>query len=383
MSKRTEQLITVDGKTLKVSNIEKVLYPEAGFTKGQVIDFFVRIAPWLLPHVQGRPLTLKRYPNGVNGMFFYEKNCPEHRPEWVQTAPVWSEGNQRIMQYCLAQDVPTLVWAGNLADLEFHTSLSMADDMDHPTCVVFDLDPGEPANMVHCCQVGVWIRKVFDQLGLESFPKTSGSKGLQIYVPLNSKRETYETTKPFAHAMARLLEETHPELVVSDMKKVLRVGKVLVDWSQNDIHKTTVAAYSLRAKARPTVSTPVTWQEVERCLKKKDPQLLVFETIDTLRRCEQLGDLFYPVLELKQQLPPLQQLGLKPAKRGRPGGGTVRPSQSAAGEASAAASTPAKRVRRSATAANNEESPRRTAAGKTSTPATVGEAGTKSKQRSG
>lgn len=310
MAKRSEQIIEVAGKSLKVSNLEKVLYPQAGFTKGQVLDYFVRIAPSVLPHLAGRPLTLKRYPNGVEGMFFYEKNCPEHRPEWVQTVPIWSEGNQKVMQYCTAADVETLVWAGNLADLEFHTSLSRADDMEHPTMLVFDLDPGEPANLVQCCQVGLWLKHLFEQMKLQSFAKTSGSKGLQVYVPLNSKRETYDDTKPFALALARLLEETHPQLVVSDMKKTLRVGKVLVDWSQNDIHKTTVCVYSLRAKHRPTVSTPVTWKEVEQCFKKNDPELLVFETEDVLQRCARLGDLFEPVVNLKQRLPVLASLGV-------------------------------------------------------------------------
>ena len=314
MTKRTEQVIEVGGKTLKVSNLEKVLYPEVGFTKGQVLDYFVRAAPYVLPHLAERPLTLKRYPNGVDGMFFYEKNCPEHRPEWVQTVPIWSEGNQKVMQYCTAADVQTLVWAGNLADLEFHTSLSLAKDMEHPTMMVFDLDPGEPADMVQCCQVGLWLKHLFDEMKLECFPKTSGSKGLQVYVPLNGKRETYDDTKPFALAMARLLEDAHPELVVSDMKKALRVGKVLVDWSQNDIHKTTVCVYSLRAKAKPTVSTPVTWQEVEQCFKKKDPKSLVFETDDVLKRCAKVGDLFEPVLKLKQRIPDLNALGVEAPK---------------------------------------------------------------------
>ena len=268
----SETVVEIQGKRLKLSNLEKVLYPAAGFTKGQVIDYFVRISPVLLPHLKGRPLTLKRYPNGVNGMFFYEKNCPEHRPEWVQVAPVWSAGNNKWMKYCLAQDLPTLVWAANLADLELHTSLSLGKDILRPTFIVFDLDPGEPANMVQCCQVGLWVRDAFSQLGLQSFAKTSGSKGLQIYVPLNTP-VTYDDTKPFAHELARLLERQHRELVVSDMKKALRVGKILVDWSQNDDHKTTICVYSLRAKERPTVSTPVTWEEVENCLAKKDPEL--------------------------------------------------------------------------------------------------------------
>ncbi len=306
-----ETVVDVDGKHLKVSNLDKVLYPEAGFTKGQVIDYFVRVAPALLPHLHNRPLTMKRYPNGVSGMFFYEKNCPEHRPEWVQTAEVWSEGNKKWMKYCMAQDLPTLVWAANLADLELHTSLSVAGDILRPTFIVFDLDPGAPANIVQCCQVGVLVRDVFAALGLQSFAKTSGSKGLQIYVPLNTP-VTYDQTKPFAHELARLLERRHPGLVVSDMKKVLRTGKIFVDWSQNDDHKTTICVYSLRARERPTVSTPVAWDEVEQCLKKGDPTLLVFQSSDVLERIAKHGDLFAPVLKLKQKLPPvgaLQKLG--------------------------------------------------------------------------
>ena len=303
----SDTVVDIQGKKLKLSNLEKVLYPAVGFTKGQVIDYFVRISPVLLPHLKGRPLTLKRYPNGVNGMFFYEKNCPEHRPEWVQVAPVWSAGNNKWMNYCLAQDLPTLVWAANLADLELHTSLSLGKDVLRPTFIVFDLDPGEPANIVQCCQVGLWVRGVFSQMGLESFAKTSGSKGLQIYIPLNTP-VTYDETKPFAHELARLLERQHRDLVVSDMKKTLRVGKILVDWSQNDDHKTTICVYSLRAKERPTVSTPVTWEEVENCLVKKDPNLLVFDSVQVLERVKQHGDLFEPVLKLKQKLPPISAL---------------------------------------------------------------------------
>jgi bifunctional non-homologous end joining protein LigD len=302
-----ETVVDIEGRHLKLSNLDKVLYPEAGFTKGHVIDYYVRIAPVLLPHLRGRPLTMKRYPNGVSGPFFYEKNCPEHRPEWVQTARVWSSGNNKWMNYCLAEDLPTLVWAANLADLELHTGLSLGKDILRPTFVVFDLDPGPPANIVQCCQVGLWVRDIFAKLQLQSFAKTSGSKGLQIYVPLNTA-VTYDQTKPFAHELARLLERQHPELVVSDMKKALRTGKVLVDWSQNDDHKTTVCVYSLRAKERPTVSTPVKWEEIENCLKKGDPTLLVFESDEVLARAKKYGDLFEPVLKLKQKMPPLEAL---------------------------------------------------------------------------
>jgi len=287
-----------------LTNLDKVLYPATGFTKGQVIDYYARIAPVLLPHLAERPLTLKRYPEGVDKEFFFEKNATKHRPDWVKTAPIWSEGNQRNVNYILANDLPTLVWIANLAGIELHPSLSLAKDIASPRSMVFDLDPGPPANIVQCCQVGMWLREIFEHFGLQSFPKTSGSKGLQIYVPLNSPT-SYDATKPFAHALARLLENEHRELVVSDMKKQLRVGKVFVDWSQNDEHKTTISVYSLRAREHPTVSTPVKWEEVEQALKKKDAALLVFEAGQVLDRVAKMGDLFEPVLTLKQKLPKL------------------------------------------------------------------------------
>ncbi len=300
MAKKTELL--VDGKKLPVSNLDKVLYPKTGFTKGQVIDYYIRIAPVLLPHLKDRPLTMKRYPNGVDGMFFYEKNCPSHRPKWVKTAKVWSEGNQRDMFYCLAQDLPTLVWAANLADLELHTSLARKKNVARPTMMVFDLDPGPPADIVQCCQVGLWLRDLLAGMKLKSFAKTSGSKGLQIYVPLNTP-VTFDQTKALARALAEHLEREHPELVVHRMLKSLRKGKVLVDWSQNDEHKTTINVYSLRAKEEPTVSTPVTWDEVEKCLKKKDAERLKFTSDEVIKRVEKMGDLFAPVATLKQKLP--------------------------------------------------------------------------------
>jgi bifunctional non-homologous end joining protein LigD len=303
----SSQVVDIEGKHLKLSNLDKVLYPAAGFTKGQVIDYYVRISPVLLPHLKDRPLTMKRYPEGVDHEFFFEKNAPMHRPDWVKTAPIWSYGNKRNVNYILANDLPTLVWIANLASLELHPSLSLAKKIESPTMIVFDLDPGPPANIVQCAQVGLWVREIFHHFGLESFPKTSGSKGLQIYVPLNTPT-TYDQTKPFAHALARLLEQEHRDLVVSDMKKALRTNKVFVDWSQNDEHKTTIAVYSLRARERPTVSTPVTWEEVERTSKKKDPRLLVFEAPQVLERMDKLGDLFEPVLKLKQKLPDLGKL---------------------------------------------------------------------------
>jgi bifunctional non-homologous end joining protein LigD len=300
MSNKAE--LVVEGKKLAVSNLNKVLYPKVGFTKGQVIDYYIRIAPALLPHLRDRPLTMKRYPNGVEAEFFYEKNCPAHRPKWVKTAKVWSEGNNRIMHYCLAQDLPTLVWAANLADLELHTSLAKKKDVARPTVMVFDLDPGAPADIVQCCEVGLWLRNLLSEMKLKSFAKTSGSKGLQVYVPLNTFA-TFDETKDLSRALAQHLERQHPDLVTSNMSKALRKGKIFVDWSQNDEHKTTVCVYSLRAKEEPTVSTPVTWDEIENCLKKKKAELLKFRCDRTLERVQKMGDLFHPVEEFKQKLP--------------------------------------------------------------------------------
>jgi bifunctional non-homologous end joining protein LigD len=299
----TRSELKVAGRSLSVSNLDKVLYPKAGFTKGQVIDYYIRVAPVLLPHLKNRPITLKRYPDGVEGFFFYEKQCPPHRPEWIKTTTVPSERRaEKRIDYCVIDDLPALVWAANLADLELHTFLHRAPAIGKPTAMAFDLDPGAPADMVLCCQVGLWLKEALAGMGLESFPKTSGSKGLQLFVPINSAA-TYEKTKALSHGLAEQLEREHPEAVVSNMQKALRTGKVLIDWSQNDEHKTTVNVYSLRAKEQPTVSTPVTWAEVERCLKKKDAKLLSFTSDAALKRVEKHGDLFEPVLKMKQKLP--------------------------------------------------------------------------------
>ncbi|MBW3650933.1 MAG: non-homologous end-joining DNA ligase [Actinobacteria bacterium] len=294
-------LVDIGGHQLKLSNLDKVLYPAAGFTKGEVIDYYVRIAPVAVPHYAGRPMTLKRYPNGVEDKFFFEKNCPSHRPSWMTTAPTWSRHSKRTIEFCLIDSTAALVWTANLAALELHPSLSRAEPLDRPTMVVFDLDPGPPADIRKCCEVACHLRDLFDHLGLQSFPKTSGSKGLQVYVPLNTPA-TYEDaggTKPFALAVAQLLERQHPELVVSNMAKELRTNKVLVDWSQNDESKTTIGVYSLRAREHPTVSTPVTWDEVAGA----DPDALRFTAGDVVDRVERLGDLFAPTLELTQTLP--------------------------------------------------------------------------------
>jgi len=300
---RKEKELLVDGKRLPVSNLDKIFYPKTGFTKGDVINYYIRIAPVLLPHLKDRPLTLKRYPNGVEGMFFYEKRCPTFRPAWLKTAPIWSEGNNEDINFCLANDLPSLVWAANLADLELHTFLSRKQNPDRPTMLVFDLDPGPPANIINCVQVAFWLKELLENMGLESFAKTTGSKGLQLYVPLNVPRVTFDQTKRLARAVAEHITREHPQQVVYDMKKSLRKGRVLIDWSQNDDHKTTVCVYSLRAKERPTVSTPVTWREVQQALKTKKPDMLVFEADQVLRRVQKMGDLFASVLALQQKLP--------------------------------------------------------------------------------
>jgi bifunctional non-homologous end joining protein LigD len=294
--------VEVDGRQLRLSNLDKVLYPAVGFTKGQVIDYYSRIASALLPHLKDRPLTLKRYPDGVESQHFYEKQAPSHRPKWVKTVPVPTRG--RTIDFTLANDLPTLVWLANLADLELHTSLSRARDIQRPTTMAFDLDPGPPATIVECSQVALWLKEMFDSWKLESFAKTSGSKGMQIYVPLN-RPTSYDETKPFAKALAELLAREHKELVVSSQRKDLRRKKVLVDWSQNDEHKTTINVYSLRARERPTVSTPLTWDEVEQIHDSGDPELMVFDSDEVLERIDEQGDLFEPVLKLKQRLPKL------------------------------------------------------------------------------
>jgi bifunctional non-homologous end joining protein LigD len=294
--------VTVDvaGRELSLSNLDKVLYPEAGFTKGHVIDYYTRVAPAVLPHLRDRPLTLKRYPNGVEGGHFYEKQCPSHRPDWVRSEPV--ELSSKTIHFCVCDDLPTLVWLANLADLELHPSLSTVPDVERPTVMAFDLDPGPGTGLAECCEVAVILRSALSSLGLECFPKTSGSKGIQVYVPLNVDDVDYDHgTKRLSNALARHLESEHPKLIVSSQKKELRKNKVLIDWSQNDEHKTTVGVYSLRARERPTVSTPLSWDEVEA----GDPDALVFEADDVLARVEEHGDLFAPVVELEQRLPDL------------------------------------------------------------------------------
>jgi bifunctional non-homologous end joining protein LigD len=294
--------IEVEGRRLSLSNLDKVFYPATGFTKGQVIEYYTRVAPVLLPHLRGRHLTLKRYPDGVDGQYFYEKQCPRHRPDWVRTATVPIRTDGRSIDYCMVDDLATVVWLANLADLELHTPLAYADAPAAPTMLAFDLDPGPPATIVECAEVACRLREAFDHFGLIAFPKTSGSKGMQLYLPLNTPT-SYQATKRFAQGVAQVLERRDPKLVVSEMRKDLRPGKVFIDWSQNDEHKTTVCVYSLRARERPTVSTPVTWDEVDAVLRTRDPDDLAFTSDEVLARVAEHGDCFAPVLSLEQELP--------------------------------------------------------------------------------
>jgi bifunctional non-homologous end joining protein LigD len=302
----TDRKVEVDGRELKLTNLDKVLYPKAGFTKGEVVDYYAKVAPAIVPHLSGRAVTLRRFPEGVEDLeaAFFEKRCPKHRPKWVKTTRVEAGPHAGKIDFCVCDSLPTLVWMAQLAAVELHPSLSLSRAPKRPTVLAFDLDPGPPADIVECCRVAIRLRDLFAHFDVECFPKTSGSKGLQVYVPLND-RDSYEKTKPFAKAIAQLLEKQTPDEVVSKMKKVDREGKVFVDWSQNHQRKTTIAVYSLRARERPTASTPVTWEEVEAVAGSGDGSSLAFEAHEVLARIERHGDLFAPVLELQQSLPKL------------------------------------------------------------------------------
>jgi bifunctional non-homologous end joining protein LigD len=298
---KTAEMLQIGGREVKVSNTDKVYYPQTGFTKGEVLKYYIDIAPAMLPHLKDRPLSSKRYPDGVEGLSFFEKNCPMHRPDWIETAAVWSEQKQANTNYCVINDLAALIWSANLGVLEFHTSLSRKNKIESPTVMVYDLDPGEGTTIVDCCQVGLWVQEALEAAGFECFAKTSGSKGLQLYVPLNSNAR-YEQTKTLAHDLAMELEREHPDKIISKMAKILRTGKVFIDWSQNDQHKTTVCAYSTRAKPTESASTPVKWDEVRAALKKRSPDLLKFTPSQVVKRFERFGDLFEPVLKKKQTI---------------------------------------------------------------------------------
>jgi bifunctional non-homologous end joining protein LigD len=296
--------LDVGGRTLQIRHLDRVVFPRTGTTKGELLDYYVRVADTMLPHLRGRLLHMHRYPEGVEGPRFWQKGCPEHRPEWVPTAPVWSEAKGEPIRYCIVDELAALLWAVNIGSLELHTSLHSADDLHRPTVLAFDLDPGEGAGLLECCEVALRVRALFAELGLRrACAKTSGGKGLQVYVPLNSGA-SYAQAKPVARMVAEVLEAQTPQRVASRMAKGLRAGKVLVDWSQNTEHKSMVCAYSVRAKARPTVSTPVTWAEVEAAVDGGHAGALVFETAAVLERIAAHGDLFAPVLAERQELRP-------------------------------------------------------------------------------
>jgi bifunctional non-homologous end joining protein LigD len=305
-SKKTP--MRVGRRTLQVSNLDKIFYPDMGFTKGDALEYYKQIAPVVVPHLRDRPLTLKRYPDGVEGPFFYEKNCPKHAPDWVKTVPIERRRDGKILNYCMVNETAALLWAANLGSIELHVGLATAKQLGRPTALVFDLDPDPDEGVLAAAEIGLEIRKRLKKLDLECFVKTSGNKGLQLYAPLNTA-VTFEKTGGFAHALALTMEEEMPDRVVSKMKKELRKGKVFIDWSQNDDHKTTVAVYSLRARPLPTVSTPLRWTEVQKALREDDADRLSFTSDEVLRRVEKHGDLFEPVRKLKQKLPKIDVPG--------------------------------------------------------------------------
>jgi bifunctional non-homologous end joining protein LigD len=300
---KTKKRATIAGREVELSNLDKLMYPEVGFTKSQVIDYYTRVSPYILPHIENRPITLKRYPNGVGGEHFYEKNAPSYTPKWVKTFPIKRTSGESVINYILINDPATLVWSANTANLEIHPFLAKAPHIEIPTMVVFDLDPGEGADILKSCEAAFLVKNLLDRLKLESFVKVSGSKGVHLHVPLNT-RVTYSATQAFAKSVAQLLESEHPDWIISEMPKAKRQRKVFVDWSQNSVHKSTVAVYSLRAKsARPFVAMPLDWEELKRVLKKRDRAALFLEPEPALKRLDSRGDLFAPVLKLKQKLP--------------------------------------------------------------------------------
>lgn len=298
MAGESKTVTEVGGRRLTLSNLEKVLYPAVGFTKAGVIDYYARVAPVMLPHLTRRAVTMVRWPDGVEAESFFEKRCPPHAPEWVPTAPAYDD-----VESCVVDEVATLVWMANLAALELHTLQATVDDPDHPTSMVLDLDPGPPAGLLDCCRVALTIQAMLERLGLVSVVKTSGGKGLHLAVPVRDA--TADTTKAFARALGQLLAKDDPERVTIVMARDVRKGRVFVDWSQNDRHKTTVCAYSLRAQPRPTVSTPVSWDEVSDALDEEDAATLDHDTDSVLARVAELGDLYDTNLTVHQELPEL------------------------------------------------------------------------------
>lgn len=300
----SRKVVDLAGKRLSLSNLEKDLYPSYGFTKAQVIEYYRRIAKFILPHLKDRALTLKRYPEGVAKDFFFEKRCPGHRPEWVKTAEV-RRAEEGPMTVCLVNDLETLIWAGNLASLELHVPLARTVSPETADSIVFDLDPGEQADIMDCAKVALILRDLLSGLRLACYPKTSGKKGLHVYVPLNRKETTFEDTKKFSKAVAAIMQKNYPDLVTAKMAKEFRKARVFINWSQNDPKKTMVCAYSLRAREKPFVSSPLAWQELEKPHGLRGPEYLQVLCSEAVERAERSGDLFTEVLTKQQKLPHL------------------------------------------------------------------------------
>lgn len=296
---------TIDGHTLSVSNLDKVLYPITATTKAEVIAYYLGVADVMLPHLAGRPVTFRRFPDGVRADAFYQKHCPSHRPDWVPTVPLGRDGSPEVVDHCDIREPAALAWAANLGALEFHVPMARASDVGAPTAVVFDLDPGPPAGLLACAAVAASLQELFDQLGLMAVVKTSGGKGLQVYLPVDPIGSSYTATRGFAHAVAKLLQARQPDRIVTTQARSERPGKVLIDWMQNHRTKTTVCVYSLRGRERPTVSTPVTWEEIHRAVHEQSDEGLRFEIGSIGERVRRLGELFGPVANHRQRLPDL------------------------------------------------------------------------------
>lgn len=311
-----KKMAEIDGRRLALTNLEKNIYPLYGFTKAHVLEYYRRISPFILPHLKGRALTFKRYPEGVNQEFFFEKRCPPHRPLWVETAQIPQRDGEK-MTVCLINDLHSLIWAANLAAIELHVPLARSDSPQKPDAVVFDLDPGEPADVLLCAQVALILRDMLSQVNLAGYVKTSGQKGLHVFVPLNSPGVTFEETKQFSKAVAEVLQRNYPKMVTARMAKENREGKVFINWSQNDPSKTMVCVYSLRAREKPVVSCPLDWKELEDFVGKGEAQRMHVLSAEAIKRVEKAGDLFGDVLKKRQTLP-LSELSIRTSGKNRP-----------------------------------------------------------------
>jgi bifunctional non-homologous end joining protein LigD len=300
----SQKIVEIGGRRLQLSNLEKDLYPSYGFTKAHILEYYREISGFILPHLKDRALTLKRYPEGVDKKFFFEKRCPSHRPSWAKTAVLQKDDGEK-MTVCLVNDLETLMWVENLASIELHVPMARTASPDTADFMVFDLDPGEPANILDCGRLAFILRDLLSNMGLASYPKTSGKKGLHLYVPLNRKEINFDNTKSFSKAVAEIMQKNYPDLVTAKMAKEFRKGKVFINWSQNDASKTMVCSYSLRAGAKPTVSFPYEWKELERLTRRGDPEKLQVTHAEAVSRAGKKGDLFWEVLIKEQKLPNL------------------------------------------------------------------------------